>query len=800
MKKELHQLMYLMAGTLKILFLQIIFTTTMVAGDLSAQIKSVKEVYVNINLQNQTLLESLRAIEEVTDYSFSYDKHLVKNNSQRINYASKNESVESILLHISDKFNLKFKQINQVINVLENDNQVNVPEIETIIDQVSVTGTITDGNGEPLPGATIQEIGTTNGTISNADGFFSLSVAEDAQLTISFIGFKTQEISLNGRTELNVSLEADVSSLDEVVVVGYGAVKQRDVTGSITSVDEETIDRMASAGNILGTIQGAVPGLNVITNSSSAEQNSSLQIRGVKSITASNDPLIILDGVPFSGSLSELPIADIQSIEVLKDASSAAIYGSRGANGVIIVTTKKGKGATTVQVQSKYGILQLANKPDLWNGEEFYDKKYEYWNRSQGLTDVNDIFQVTELENYAAGVSTDWIDEVTRMGEQHDHTLSISGGSEKQSFYTSVNLLNTKGIAINDDFSRYTLRLNYNNTITPWLKLATNTQATYLDRDGLSADFVDAYYMNPLTTPYNEDGSPRVYPWPERNEFANPLENTLADNLDREYKLFSNNYLDVDLPFVEGLNYRINTGVSASFRNIETYFGRDTQTGFENKGSSRVSNTFETRYLVEHILSYKKDFGDHSIFLTGLYSFQKDESRMRGLNSLGFPSDILTTWQASTATLITPNSSYLSYSQVSQMFRMNYSFMQNYSLTATVRRDGFSGFGKETKYGIFPSLGVAWNIGDEDFLANANWINFLKLRTSWGKNGNQGIDPYSTQSRMMEYNYLGGPTGTETAPGYLPATLANPNLGWETTRTLDMELILDFSMGNYLDP
>ncbi|WP_158870846.1 TonB-dependent receptor [Maribellus comscasis] len=738
---------------------------------------------LDLNVKNLSIQEILEEIEDNSEYRFFYDNAQV-DLSKKISINTRQEELSSILKELFEGTDLSYEIKDYLILITSKDAKTLVLDQA---EQKNITGLVSDESGQPLPGVTVVVKGTSTGTVTDNDGKYILTGIDDGiTLIFSFVGMRTQEITVDGQSSIDITMVADAIGIEEVVAVGYGTLKKRDVTGSIVSIDNETIERTSSGGNVLSAIKGSVPGLNIITTQASAEQSSNIEIRGVKSITASNQPLIIVDGIPFSGSLSEFPTADIGSIEVLKDASSSAIYGSRGANGVIIITTKKGEsGKTRVQIQSKVGFLELAKKPDIFTGPEFYDKKLEYNSRTFGLTDPEEIFTPSELELYNAGTYTDWIDVVTRVGKQQEHTISLSGSDEEQSFYVSGNFLQVKGIAKNDDFSRYSFRFNYNNTLTPWLKFATNTSLVFLDRDGLPADFRDAYYMNPLSLAYNEDGTIKRYPWPERLEFASPLDGLVADDINREYKVFSNNYLDVDIPFISGLNYRLNTGVTFRFRNNETYYNRETKTGFESGGISNVNSNYNTNYLVEHILSYRKDIEDHSIFLTGLYSFQKDEYRQRGISSSGFTSDILTTWQASGAALAIPSSNFVSSSLVSQMARLNYSFKQRYSLTATIRRDGYSGFGADTKYGVFPSVGAAWNIGEENFMAGADWVNYLKLRASWGKNGNQAIGAYSTLSRMAENNYLGGETATETAPGFVPSALANPNLGWETTRTID---------------
>lgn len=647
--------------------------------------------------------------------------------------------------------------------------------------QVRITGTVSSSDdGAPLPGVNIVVQGTTVGSITNVDGEYDISASEGAMLVFSYVGYIEQEVQVSaGRTTVDVVLQLDIQALDEVIVVGYGTQKKSDITGSVASLPSERMEQIPAV-NVAQALQGAVPGMTIVTNTAGAEQNDmSIVIRGRNSIEASNTPLIIVDGIPYSGSISEIIPEDIKSIEVLKDASAAAIYGSRGSNGVILVTTKKGTtGKPSINYSGYYGIQQVANMPDYLGGKEFYDFKEE---REPGS------ITTSEQEIYDAGAWTDWIDITTQNGHKQNHNLSVSGGTERVNYYVSGSLLDVKGVAVNDEFKRYSTRLNLEAKITDWLTIGTGTQLSLADRAGFAASWDGgqdgAYYMNPLAKAYNDDGTPTIYPWPEDNYWGNSLQRTLYQHKDNNYKVISNNYLTIDFPFVKGLQYKLNTGIEYSNRERNEYRGRNTKNGLESQGEADTRNRIDNNYVVENIVSYNRSFGAHSLFLTGLYSFQQDGWEQHRTESSGFPNDVLTWHQAATANLIEPSSDFRNENLISQMLRINYSYDSRYLITITGRRDGFSGFGVNRKWAVFPSVALGWNISNESFFSNVSFMNNLKLRGSYGQNGNQAVGPYETLARLDEESYL---NGTTTAPGYLPSKLGNPDLGWETSTTMNV--------------
>ncbi|MCM4156716.1 TonB-dependent receptor [Gramella sp. AN32] len=657
----------------------------------------------------------------------------------------------------------------------------------------TVTGLVVDDQNIPLIGVNVIEIGTNNGVVTNFDGEYSIVVnSPSSVLSFSYLGFQTIEIPVEQQNTIKVTLTKNTSALDEVVVVGYGTRKVSDLTGAVGSISSNRLENKPNA-NVIQALQGAVPGVNITQNGGGAEQgNNSILIRGRNSITAGNGPLIVLDGVPYSGNLSDINTQDVKSMTVLKDASSTAIYGSRGANGVIIIETKKGQvGKVRISYSGYYGVQELTNLPELYDGPGFAAFK-DARLAAEGLDPENRLTP-SELEVLNAGEAVDWLDLTTRTGKRQDHNIAISGGSDRTKYYVSLGYHDAEGVTLNDGFTRYSLRVNVNFDITDNIKFGTATQLSRIDRSGNNPNFGSqrngAFRMNPLTTAFDENGDPTVYPWPEDIFVWNPLAPTLEVNDDFNNKVFTNNYLQFSFPFLEGLSYKINTGIEYDQRDIGEYEGRNTGSGFETNGSARIDFRKDENYLIENILSYTKEFGDHSFDFTGLYSTQVIENYRSVTEASGFVSDALTYYQMDNSTSGAVNDTDFEKTQlISQMARLNYGYLDRYLLTATVRRDGYSGFGADKKYGVFPSLALGWIISDEAFFKSGP-VNYTKLRASYGVNGNQAVGPYDNLATLTTRPWV---IGSATAPGFFVDRLANSELGWEQTSTLNVGLDFGF--------
>ena len=656
--------------------------------------------------------------------------------------------------------------------------------------KISVKGTVSDENGAPLPGATIQVKGSTVGTATGTDGKYSLDVnSTNDILVFSFVGYTPREVAVQNQTTINISLRPDVLGLQEVIVVGYGTQKKSDITGTVASLPQERL-AMAPNINVTQAIQGSIAGVQVSTSSTGAVPGQTILVRGRNSITANNDPLIIVDGIPYGGSITDVNPNDVKSIEVLKDASAAAIYGSRGANGVILITTKEGtEGKAVITYDGKFSLTDVTKVNRMLTGPEFYD--FKMTRNAASMTG-------SETEVYNNGTWTNWIDLAVRQGQTQEHNLTVSGAVKDSKYYFGVGITDVKGVAIGDDFFRFSSRINVETKITDWLRIGTRTQFTFDDASGSEANFHVALETNPLSTAYDEYGNQNVFPWPDNIIVGNPLQNLLYDDMNKAYQILSNNYAIIDFPFVKGLSYRLNTGVRARFTDQAQYRGRNTQSGLAALGDASIDNSVSNNLVVENILSYTREFGSHSIFATGLYSYEGYNGRTNSMDATNFPNDFLSWYGIPQAQVVIPSVSFSETALISEMLRLNYAYASRYLLTLTVRRDGYSAFGTDTKWGTFPSAALGWNLANENFFPLKGTFNVFKLRASYGLNGNQAIPAYASLPKFTVANMS---TNSGTVVGYKPSQMGIADLGWESSATLnlgfDFGLFKDRISGNF---
>ncbi|WP_111307463.1 SusC/RagA family TonB-linked outer membrane protein [Confluentibacter sediminis] len=638
----------------------------------------------------------------------------------------------------------------------------------------TVTGVVKDKSGQPLPGVSVVVKGTSTGVATDFDGNYTVKASPSSVLEFSYIGYSTQEVTVNSKT-MNVILEEDISKLDEVVVVGYGTQKRSDITGSVVSVPKDRLSNLP-VSNVLLAIQGTTAGLKISQGSSIPGSSASVQVRGVNSINAGNSPLIILDGIPFFGVTNDINPNDISSIEVLKDASAVAIYGTRGSNGVILITTKRGNksdGKPTVKYSGYYGIEEMAN-PLKPMGPDAYVQKYADFLSANGLSQTAVLPNSSEVDNYNAGITTNWLDQATQSGFIQEHNVNISSGNDKSQYYISASHLDQKGVVKGYEFKKTTLRFNADSEITDWLKIGTSAFFTENNYSGGRANFLEATAMSPYSVPYNENGDYNIYPMSPELLFANPLLGTTTDREDKARNLTGTGFLE--LTPVKGLKYRMNASYTYNFSDYKSYAGRASN---DQSGTAYVRNDETRNWVIENILTYNKDFNKHHFDITALYSAQKVDYFQSEAKAVGFVNDGLSYYDLGSGNTQSSNSKGNEYSLVSQMGRLNYSFDSRYLFTFTVRRDGYSAFGANTsKYGVFPSVAFGWNIKNETFLKNLDVINSLKLRLSHGKTGNQAIDVNQTATTATSVKY---PFSGTVATGIQYNSLGNANLNWEST-------------------
>lgn len=655
--------------------------------------------------------------------------------------------------------------------------------------QVIVRGTVfADTTQEPIASVSVVVKGTSTGTQTDANGAFTLRVPNaNATLVVSRIGFARQEVPLNGRTTVAIRMTATAVSLSEVVVVGYGTQKRSDITGAVTSVPAAQLEEKPNT-NIAQALEGSVAGVTVTTAGAGAEPTLDILVRGRNSISASTAPLIVVDGIPYNGGLAELNPDDIQSIDVLKDASATAIYGTRGSNGVVLVTSRKGVvGKPRMRYTGYVGTQTIANLPRLMNAQEFADFKCVRM-RTSPTQDCSTVLTPTEQTALEAGVNTDWLRLGTRTGNQQSHDLSFSGGTDDTRYYVGGSLLRVNGVALNDQFDRATVRVNLDQKLKSWLSVGTSTQGVRSNRDGMPVSFGGAFSSNPLISPYDAEGNELLVPWPEDPITNNVLENLRVVDDDESNRVFSSNYLQLSIPRIAGLTYRLNAGLDLADHNRGRYYGRDTQTGLTVGGESTVYESQRNDWTLENVLHYVRNVGRHGFDVTGLLSEASSSLDEHEVDAQGYPNDVLG-FRSNLALLSVPQYTVTDSKLLSQMGRLNYSYDERYLVTLTARRDGYSGFGANNKYGVFPSLALGWNLSNESFFPWTQSVDALKLRLSYGKNGNQAIHPYQTFGQLDDRSYV---DGTTSLPGYYPSSLGNPDLKWETT--LSKNVGMDLSM------
>ncbi|MEX2565507.1 MAG: SusC/RagA family TonB-linked outer membrane protein [Cyclobacteriaceae bacterium] len=683
----------------------------------------------------------------------------------------------------------------------------------------TVSGTITDGNtGETLPGASIIIKGTTTGTVSDMEGEFSLNVpGPESVLVVSFIGYISKEITVGNQNEINVSLVSDAADLDEVVVVGYGTVKKRDLTGSVERINADAFKNQTMT-QLTDMLTGTVAGFNA-NQSTSASGGSSLEVRGPTSLNAGTDPLIVLDGVIYKGSIQDINPHDIESIDILKDASSAAVFGSKAASGVILITTMKGKsGKPTINYSTRMGISEPALErrplgPDEYiqfrkdffrtmfpnNPYHFYtnpnelpaDVSVEDW-RNFGDNPLDDdtreymsrlrLFPI-EQENFLSGTTTDWYDVVMRRGLRQTHDLSIGGGAEGFNYYWSIGYTDNEGIRVGDEFSAVRSKLNVDFDVTDWLNVGLNTQFSDRDESGVPAS-MDFYANSPFGREFNEDGN--LERLPHGHTFHPLIDHYRTDKLRKVNNLFSILFAKVTLPL--GITYSVSFQPRYETMKDLRFISTDVRLGGRpsedlSRGTRNEYSHYE--WMVDNLLKWNKEIGIHSIDATLLYNVEETKRWSSDNSNINFfPTEEL----GYHALQFGNNPSLSNYDYRStgdaMMARVNYTLMDKYLLTASIRRDGYSAFGLQNPRATFPALAFAWQIGDEQFF-NSDLINRMKLRLSWGVNGNRDIGMYASLARLGSNLWY---DGTRQRVGVFNSSLSNAGLRWERTESINLGL------------
>ena len=660
----------------------------------------------------------------------------------------------------------------------------------------AVSGIVNDASGQPVIGASILESGTTNGTITDVEGRFNLNVSGNATLKVSYIGYKDQSIASAQGKNIRVTLIEDVEALEEVVVVGYGVQKKSDITGSVTSVNKSRLEKLPVM-NVLQAVQGAAAGVTITQTSSIPGDAPDALVRGRNSINAGSGPYIVVDGIPISksgGTLNDINPNDIESMEILKDASATAIYGTNGANGVILITTKRGtSGKPTVKYSGYFGVEDYTKNLEFCNGTQITQRYRDYVSQNTGETMYNEyVKNIYEAENQKNGIETDWIDAVSQTGIIQNHNISVGGGAENVNYFISGDYIDQKGVLKGFNYTRYSLRTNIDVKVTDYMKIGTNSYIVSHNRDGGRVNFLMAEAMSPYAKMYEDDGSYCINPMYSETLFTNPLMWTTTNPERRQWNVNLNGYAEIDfgkiLNPLKGLSYKFNGGYTYSPKRYNNYEGKTVN---NPTGYAEIRNEETQSYTIENIVNYSRDIKKHHIDLTGLYAASRKKYQSATSKANKFISDDLGWGNIGSGETPAVGSYIDLYTTVSQMGRINYSYDSKYLMTLTVRRDGSSVFGENNKYGVFPSAALGWNITRESFMKPAEeWLNNLKLRISYGKAGNEAIGVY--QSRMkMESGMLamGGSSNTALWPSSL---LGNADLTWETTKSTNIGIDFGF--------
>ena len=648
------------------------------------------------------------------------------------------------------------------------------------------TGHVEDSQG-PLIGATVMEKGTNNGTVTDFDGNFTLHVKPGATLVISYVGYESQEVKAGANVHVN--LKEDGHVVNEVVVIGYGTQRREAVTGSVANIGGEKLNQIA-ASNAAQALQGRVAGVLMTQTSSKPGAEMQIRIRGQRSLSASNDPLIVLDGIPFMGQLSDINPSDIKSMDILKDASATAIYGSRGANGVIIITTVKGAQGTPAKVSYNgyVSFKKIFKKYPMMDGPTF-SKFRQYVGKYQNSLDEND------------NTNTDWQDLYYQTGVSHNHDVSVAGGTNGGSYSFGAGYYHDESVVPTEGYDRVSVRGNFDQKVGEWFRFGLSTNTSYRKTQGVN-DMHNVLTASPLSSPYDEDGNLKRYnalPADDKTVVTKEVVERDKDvwlNENKGIGTFNTLFGEVKCPWVEGLSYRINIGLN--FRNSKQ--GSFTGTGVNNKDANAVNggSVYENQtrnWAVENLLTFDRAFGKHNLNLVAMYSAEQTTYEQSGGSAQDIPADYFQYYALDKATgqsnLVGYN--YWQSGLISWMGRAMYSYDNKYMLSVAVRSDASSRLAEGHKWHTYPAVSAGWNIARESFMENATWIDNLKLRVGYGETSNQSINPYSTLGGLAIRNYNFG-NGTNYKAGYYVNALPNPDLGWEYSKTWNFGL--DFSFFN----
>lgn len=793
---------------------------------LSAQ---VKEKLITVNFSKIPLSEAISRVEKVSAYTFFYDAaqvDLKQKVSLNVQNATANQAMDAMLKGTDIRYEVTNTQI--ALYPLKKSETASGK-------QITIKGQVIDNLGEPVIGANIIEEGTSNGVITDIDGNYTLAVNSGSKIQVSYIGYATQVLKASAMPSI-VTLKEDSELLQEVVVVGYGTMKKQDLTGAVASIKGDAMEK-EQRQTIQDMLRTGVAGLSVGMETD-AKGNTTMMIRGKSTIAASTDPLLVLDGVIYSGQMTDINPSDIERVDVLKDASSAAVYGAQAANGVVLITTKKGTASKkpTISFNGSWGVQMVNSLPDVYEGKDFVNfrqavmnsAEYEkaatgYFDNPANLTntelaawmgtDTGNPTEIwlnrlrmtnTEITNYLAGNTVDWKDLTLRTALRQDYTISIAGKKDEMSYYSSINYLKNESNNKGGSYSAIRARVNLENKVQQFLTYGVNAQFTSRDESNLN-NTDNALYtswssaLSPYGSVYNEDGTLKLYP-NDNNNAINPLLNGVY--YDKKYDINNLNasiYLKIDLP----LGFSLQTTYSPRFEwvNYMHHRSADHPSAGDEGGYVHRYAQKDFYWQWDNMLKWNKKFGKHSFDFTGLVNWEKFQRWKTIAKNQAFqPSDNLGFGGIGYGTSPSVDAGDVYRTGDALMGRLHYSYDNRYLITATVRRDGYSAFGQANPHATFPSVALGWVFTEERFWKNwkADWFEYGKLRFTYGENGNRSIGEYAALMRLepRKYMYVDPATGQLiNINTFYCYNMANPNLKWETTTSYNLGLDLTFLQG-----
>ncbi|SDL05091.1 TonB-linked outer membrane protein, SusC/RagA family [Pedobacter sp. ok626] len=801
----------IMKITLSQLIIALILTGMSYAENIKAQ--AVLNRPINITIDNSSLGNALRQIEKNANVKFVYSRNIIQSD-QEVSVFANDEKLETILSKLLKPLGVSYEVISDRIVLSKAPVPGNDPVDRTLSSsevQVVITGKVTSADGGAMPGVSVKLKGTTGGATSDSNGKYTINVpSTDGVLIFTYIGFTSKEVIINGRTLVNVQLDEVSKALSEVVVVGYGTMKKADLTGAVGTVNSEDLNKTTST-NLGQAIQGRMSGVQVTQTSGQPGAGADIKVRGVGSVKSGNSPLVLVDG--FVGSTNDLDADDVESITVLKDASAAAIYGSRAANGVLLITTKKGRaGKSNVEFKSEYGWQSLSKKPNYLTGPEWAERQNEA-RKFNG----NAPFWVGTQAPETITQWTDWSDYVFSTAPIQDYHIGINGGNDKTKYAVGVGYINQKGTIIGTDFNRANVRVNLQQELSKSIRAGVNMsyirsgyETTITAFSSSQPAALNGITAAPPTIPaYNPDGFPGA-PRPgfpgeafiTNTTWKTPsIANDILDNFTRTNRTFGNLFAEADI--LQGLKYKLvlNGSVSNNFNEEWTskwaiYSPTDLNhtTPLAEGPPASLRNISRESYVweIQNLLTYDRVFGKHSINALLGFSAEKGDGYEFEATKSGFPNNDLRAIGAGNIPGTIAGGFVSPYSLISQFARINYSYNNRYLFQANVRRDGSSVFAPGRQYGVYPSFSAGWRISEESFMKNQKVISNLKIRGSWGQLGNANIPAYSWISTIDVTGgaVFGNPQTRQ--PAYFPTQMSNDKVKWETTTTTDMGIEIGF--------